>query len=119
MRRLPPGRPGERDATRGSPPSRARAGPRLSRPRLPAASLARPLTTSGVPMSSRSGSPGLRWTARLLGVASLGLGIAQLRSPTGVARLAGVDDSPTAQPVITAVGVRELVHAAGLLTGRP
>lgn len=70
-------------------------------------------------MSSRSGSPGLRWTARLLGVASLGLGIAQLRSPTGVARLAGVDDSPTAPPVITAVGIRELVHAAGLLPGRP
>jgi uncharacterized membrane protein len=70
-------------------------------------------------MTSRPASPRLRRLARLLGVTSLGLGLAQLRSPLGVARLAGVDDSPTAPPVITAVGVRELVHAAGLLPGRP
>ena len=70
-------------------------------------------------MSTTSASPGLRRTARLLGMASLGLGVSMLREPQGVARMSGVDDSPTAVPVITAVGARELVHAAGLLAGRP
>ena len=60
-----------------------------------------------------------RRTARLLGLASLGLGTSMLVSPAGVARFAGVDDSPVAVPVITAVGARELAHAAGLLAGRP
>jgi hypothetical protein len=60
-----------------------------------------------------------RRTARLLGLTSLGLGTSMLVSPTGVARFAGVDDSPVAVPVITAVGARELAHAAGLLAGRP
>lgn len=67
-------------------------------------------------MSSR---PARRRTARLLGLASLGLGTAMLVDPQGVARSAGVDDSPVALPVVTAVGARELVHAAGLLAGRP
>ncbi|MGY1653010.1 hypothetical protein [Geodermatophilus sp. SYSU D01119] len=60
-----------------------------------------------------------RRTARLLGLASLGLGTSMLVSPSGVARFAGVDDSPVALPVVTAVGARELAHAAGLLAGRP
>ncbi len=67
-------------------------------------------------MSSR---PARRRTARLLGLASLGLGTTMLVSPQGVARFAGVDDSPVALPVVTAVGARELVHAVGLLAGRP
>ncbi len=67
-------------------------------------------------MSSR---PARRRTARLLGLASLGLGTSMLVSPQGVARFAGVDDSPVALPVITAVGARELAHATGLLAGRP
>ncbi|MGY1830011.1 hypothetical protein ACI8AA_06210 [Geodermatophilus sp. SYSU D01180] len=60
-----------------------------------------------------------RRTARLLGLASLGLGTSMLASPAAVARFAGVDDSPVALPVVTAVGARELAHAAGLLAGRP
>ncbi|MGY1713842.1 hypothetical protein [Geodermatophilus nigrescens] len=60
-----------------------------------------------------------RRTARLLGLASLGLGTTMLVDPRGVARFAGVDDSPVALPVVTAVGARELAHAAGLLAGRP
>ena len=60
-----------------------------------------------------------RRTARLLGLASLGLGTTMLVDPRGVARFAGVDDSPSALPVVTAVGARELAHAAGLLAGRP
>ncbi len=67
-------------------------------------------------MSARSAP---RRTARLLGLASLGLGTAMLASPRDVARFAGVDDSPVALPVVTAVGARELAHAAGLLAGRP
>ena len=70
-------------------------------------------------MSSTSHSPGLRRTARLLGVASLGLGAAMLRDPRGVAEVAGVDDDPALLPLISAVGARELVHATGLLAGRP
>ena len=67
-------------------------------------------------MSSR---PARRRTARLLGLASLGLGTTMLVSPQGVARAAGFDDSPVALPAVTAVGARELVHAVGLLAGRP
>ncbi|WP_448640838.1 hypothetical protein [Geodermatophilus sp. URMC 63] len=66
-----------------------------------------------------SSSPPRRRTARLLGLASLGLGTSMLVDPAGVARFAGVDDSPVALPVVTAVGARELAHAAGLLAGRP
>jgi hypothetical protein len=66
-----------------------------------------------------SSRPARRRTARLLGLASLGLGTTMLVSPQGVARFAGVDDSPVALPVVTAVGARELAHAAGLLAGRP
>jgi uncharacterized membrane protein len=70
-------------------------------------------------MSSSSASPGLRRTARLLGLASTGLGVAMLRDPQTVARVSGVDDSDTATSVITAVGARELLHALPLLAGRP
>jgi uncharacterized membrane protein len=49
---------------------------------------------------------------------SLGLGVAQLAAPDTVRRISGVDDSPTSRAVVPLVGARELVHAAGLLTGR-
>jgi uncharacterized membrane protein len=55
---------------------------------------------------------------RALGLASLGLGVAQLAAPRRVARLAGVEDSAAAHLLIPLVGARELVHAAGLLAGR-
>ncbi|MEH0973130.1 SRPBCC family protein [Micromonospora sp. CPCC 205546] len=55
---------------------------------------------------------------RALGVVSLALGAGGLLAPRAVARLTGVDDSPTALTLIPAVGARELVHAAGLLAGR-
>jgi uncharacterized membrane protein len=70
-------------------------------------------------MSTSSPSRGLRRTSRLLGLASLGLGGALLGDPAGVARLTGVDDSPTAIGVLTAVGARELLVVPGLLAGRP
>ncbi|MGY2084556.1 SRPBCC family protein [Blastococcus sp. SYSU DS0539] len=70
-------------------------------------------------MSSSRNRPRLRRTARLLGLASTGLGVAMLRDPRGVARFSGVDDSATALSVIPLVGARELVHALPLLAGRP
>lgn len=69
-------------------------------------------------MRTSSPSRGLRRTSRLLGLASLGLGGALLGDPAGVARLTGVDDSPTAVGVLTAVGARELLAVPGLLAGR-
>lgn len=60
-------------------------------------------------------APGGRRTARVLGWASLGLGVVQLAAPGAVRRLCGVDDSATSGTVVGAAGVRELVHAAGLL----
>jgi uncharacterized membrane protein len=55
---------------------------------------------------------------RELGWMSLGLGVAQLAAPDAVRRISGVDDSSTSRAVVPLVGVRELVHAAGLLTSR-
>ncbi|MGY1712061.1 SRPBCC family protein [Geodermatophilus sp. SYSU D00758] len=70
-------------------------------------------------MSSTAVPDGLRRTARVLGLASAGLGAAMLRDPEGVARVSGVDDSDTALGLIPAVGARELLHAVPLLAGRP
>jgi uncharacterized membrane protein len=69
-------------------------------------------------MSSSTAGSGLRRTARFLGLVSTGLGVAMLRDPRGVARVAGVDDSPTAVSVVQAVGARELLPALPLLAGR-
>ncbi|MEU4674605.1 SRPBCC family protein [Amycolatopsis sp. NPDC023774] len=55
---------------------------------------------------------------RRLGWLSLGLGVAQLTAPHTVRWISGVDDSARSRAVVSVVGVRELVHAAGLLTGR-
>jgi uncharacterized membrane protein len=59
--------------------------------------------------------PNAKRLARTLGWASLGLGLAQLAAPRAVSRLSGVDDSAPARTMVLMVGVRELVHAAGLL----
>ncbi|WP_213454428.1 SRPBCC family protein [Rhizomonospora bruguierae] len=53
--------------------------------------------------------------ARRLGLASLGLGVAQLVAPYRVAQLAGVDRSVRAIMIIPALGLREIGHAAALL----
>lgn len=55
--------------------------------------------------------------ARVLGLASAGLGVPMLWKTDQVAEAAGVDDSRAAPAVIRAVGARELVHAALLLLG--
>jgi uncharacterized membrane protein len=56
--------------------------------------------------------------ARMLGVASLGLGVGQLAAPDALSKLSGVDDSPMARLMVRLVGVRELLHAALLLGSR-
>lgn len=55
---------------------------------------------------------------RTLGWASLGLGVPQLLRPASVTRAVGVGEGPKQRAVATAVGARELVHAAGLLSNR-
>jgi uncharacterized membrane protein len=57
--------------------------------------------------------------ARTLGWVSLGLGTSMTFAPRTVTKLSGVDDSVTARIMCRIVGVRELVHAAGLLAGNP
>jgi uncharacterized membrane protein len=69
-------------------------------------------------MKDRSDAATTRWV-RGLGITSLALGAAPLLRTAAVARLTGTDDSRTAPAVIRAVGARELVHAAALLTGPP
>jgi uncharacterized membrane protein len=56
--------------------------------------------------------------ARTLGWASLGLGVVQLAAPRTVSRLSGVDDSASGRMMVPMVGLREIVHAAGILRGR-
>jgi uncharacterized membrane protein len=56
--------------------------------------------------------------SRALGWLSLALGATALAAPRAVSKLAGVDDSRRAQLVLRAAGVRELMHAAGLLGSR-
>ncbi len=57
--------------------------------------------------------------ARALGLVSLTLGLPQVAAPAAVLRAAGLPDDPTAQLLARAVGGRELLSAAGLLTPAP
>jgi uncharacterized membrane protein len=69
--------------------------------------------------SSRSVPAGREDTlAKALGWVSIGLGVPQLLRPDAVTRAAGVDDGQKERAIARAVGVRELVHAAGLLSPR-
>src|ERR1700712_3520862 len=54
-----------------------------------------------------------------LGWFSLGLSLAPIGAPERLSRQVGVDDSRTATAVLRAVGVRELLHASGLLLQHP
>lgn len=76
--------------------------------------MTRPATREQV----NDGQDRLQRRSRGLGWVSLGLGVAQLAAPDRVRRLSGVDDSAASRAVVPLVGARELVHAAGLLTGR-
>ncbi len=75
--------------------------------------------TDDAPLDGLAGDGRGGFLPRVLGVLSLGLGAAALGAPDRVSRLVGVDDSALARTVLVrAVGVRELVPAAGLLVGR-
>jgi uncharacterized membrane protein len=65
-------------------------------------------------MANSSGTTGDR-LAKGLGLASLGLGIPQVLRPGDTTKAIGLDDKPKQRGVMTAVGVRELAAAAGLL----
>ena len=54
--------------------------------------------------------------ARALGVFSVGLGLAQILAPHGVARAIGVDDDDENRKTMRAVGFREIATGVGLLT---
>jgi len=56
--------------------------------------------------------------ARALGVFSVGLGLAQILAPRGVARAIGVDDDHVNRKTMRAVGFREIATGVGLLTRR-
>jgi uncharacterized membrane protein len=53
--------------------------------------------------------------AKGLGVFSLGLGLAQVIAPRGVARLIGLPDNQRSRTVLTLIGMRELASGIGLL----
>ena len=53
--------------------------------------------------------------AKGLGVFSLGLGLAQLIAPSGVARLVGLPDTQRSRTALTLIGMRELASGIGLL----
>ena len=54
--------------------------------------------------------------ARALGVFSIGLGLAQILAPHGVARAIGIDDDDEYGKMMRAVGFREIATGVGLLT---
>ena len=60
------------------------------------------------------GRPGER-LAKALGVASVALGAPLVAAPGRVARLVGLDDTPTTRTVARGVGARELAAAAAIL----
>ncbi len=53
--------------------------------------------------------------AKGLGVLSLGLGLAQLLAPSGMARLIGLPDTRRSRTVLTLIGMREVASGMGLL----
>ena len=52
--------------------------------------------------------------ARALGVASIGIGLAELAMPRRIGRMLGVDDAQS-RGVVRAMGVRELMHGVDIL----
>ena len=56
--------------------------------------------------------------AHHLGIFSVGLGLAQIVAPGGIARLIGLHDGEQTRRAMVAVGVRELTNGIGLLTHR-
>ena len=61
---------------------------------------------------------GIDGMARALGWFSIGLGVAEVVAPRGMARLIGVADTDARRPLLRAFGLREIASGAGILRGR-
>jgi uncharacterized membrane protein len=70
---------------------------------------------TGWKTDGRSLREGAEQRAKGLGVFSLGLGLAELLAPGGVARMIGVPDTDRSRTVLTLLGLRELTSGLGLL----
>jgi hypothetical protein len=55
--------------------------------------------------------------SRALGLASIGIGLAELAAPRQVQQLLGIDDKADQRGVLRVLGVRELMHGVSLLAG--
>ncbi|HEY3393908.1 MAG TPA: hypothetical protein VGK58_14445 [Lacipirellulaceae bacterium] len=56
--------------------------------------------------------------SRVLGLASIGIGLAEIAAPRQVQRLLGIDDKADQRGTLRVLGVRELMHGVSLLAGR-
>ena len=54
--------------------------------------------------------------ARALGIASIGIGLAELAATRQVEHLLGIEDRPSHRGILRTLGVRELMHGVSLLT---
>jgi uncharacterized membrane protein len=61
---------------------------------------------------------GIDRMAQALGWFSLGLGVAEVVAPRGMARLIGLADTAAPRPLLQAFGLREIASGAGILRGR-
>jgi hypothetical protein len=66
-----------------------------------------------------TGQPPERRLAKVLGLFSFGLGIAQLAIPDRINRLIGVNDTPRTRAIQRAAGVQELTAAHGIFSFSP
>jgi hypothetical protein len=55
--------------------------------------------------------------SRALGLASIGIGLAEIAAPRQVQQLLGIDDKADQRGVLRVLGVRELMHGVSLLAG--
>ena len=53
-----------------------------------------------------------------MGLASIGIGLAEIAAPRQVQQLLGIDDKPDHRGTLRVLGVRELMHGVSLLAGR-
>jgi hypothetical protein len=56
--------------------------------------------------------------SRALGLASIGIGLAEIAAPRQVQQLLGIEDKPDHRGTLRVLGVRELMHGVSLLAGR-
>ena len=78
----------------------------------------RPLAARGRRAPEPDGEVRGERLARALGWFSIGLGVAEVVAPSGVARLVGVDDDDTTRNLLRTMGMRELAAGVGILSQR-